>query len=29
MWSKTPSGTYFYTLSIKDKKFEGTLNLLR
>ena len=27
--SKTPAGTYFYTLSIKDKKFEGTLNLLR
>ena len=27
--SKAPSGTYFYTLSIKDKKFPGTLNLLR
>jgi len=27
--SETPAGTYFYTLSIKDKKFEGTLNLLR
>lgn len=27
--SETPAGTYFYTLSIKDKKFDGTLNLLR
>jgi gliding motility-associated-like protein len=27
--SETPAGTYFYTLSIKDKKIEGTLNLLR
>jgi gliding motility-associated-like protein len=27
--SETPSGTYFYTLSIKDKTFSGTLNLLR
>ena len=27
--SETPAGTYFYTLYIKDKKFEGTLNLLR
>lgn len=27
--SETPAGTYFYTLSIKDKKFEGNLNLLR
>jgi gliding motility-associated-like protein len=27
--SETPAGTYFYTLSIKDQKFEGTLNLLR
>ena len=27
--SKTPTGTYFYTLTIKDKKFEGSLNLMR
>ncbi len=27
--TETPSGTYFYTLSIKDKTFSGSLNLLR
>ncbi len=27
--SKSPTGTYFYTLTIKDQKFDGKLNLLR
>ena len=27
--SETPTGTYFYTLTIKDQKFEGSLNLMR
>jgi gliding motility-associated-like protein len=27
--SESPTGTYFYTLTIKDEKFDGKLNLLR
>ena len=27
--SETPTGTYFYVLTIKDQKFEGSLNLLK
>jgi gliding motility-associated-like protein len=27
--SEAPSGTYFYTLNIKDKSFKGALNLIR